>query len=126
MTYNTRKKGDIGEDLACKYLENKGFSIIDRNYQKRWGEIDIIAKKDDIYHFCEVKSVVGVYDGFNNHRPEDNVHGLKIRHIRRMVETYLAEKTGNLDIGFQFHVICVYIDSLHRKARIKLIENVIL
>ena len=52
-----RKIGDRGEEIACKYLENKGFSIIERNYWRPWGEIDIVAKKGSILSFVEVKSV---------------------------------------------------------------------
>lgn len=40
---NTKKIGDLGEAIACKHLKNKGFSIIERNYRKKWGEIDIVA-----------------------------------------------------------------------------------
>ncbi len=52
-----QKIGKIGEDCACKYLENAGYKIIDRNYLKKWGEIDIVAKKGKKIHFIEVKSV---------------------------------------------------------------------
>ncbi|MFA5997216.1 MAG: YraN family protein [Candidatus Paceibacterota bacterium] len=49
--------GRLGEDIAIKHLENKGFTIICLNYRKKCGEIDIIAKKREITHFIEVKSV---------------------------------------------------------------------
>ena len=47
----------MGEDIAVKYLKNKGFSIVCLNYRKKYGEIDIIAKKGTILHFVEVKTV---------------------------------------------------------------------
>ncbi len=47
--------GDLGEDLACKFLLKKDFVIIERNYLRKWGEIDIIAKKNAKIHFIEVK-----------------------------------------------------------------------
>jgi len=52
-----RKIGDLGEKIICNYLKDNGFDIIERNYQKPWGEIDIIVKKQEVIHFVEVKTV---------------------------------------------------------------------
>ncbi len=52
-----QKLGAIGEDAVCEYLKKQGFSITDRNYLKKWGELDIVAKRDKKIHFVEVKSV---------------------------------------------------------------------
>ena len=65
-----QKIGQIGENLAVRHLKKLGFKILDRNYRKKWGEIDIIAEIDKassifqkflhpkkILHFIEVKSV---------------------------------------------------------------------
>jgi len=52
-----RRLGDIGENIACDFLKKRGFEILDRNYLKKWGEIDIVARKDSVIHFVEVKSV---------------------------------------------------------------------
>ena len=85
--------GAIGENVAVKYLENKGFFIIDRNYRKKWGELDIIAQKDGLVHFVEVKTVSRKsYGGnfeqeINNYRPEDNMHPWKLKRLRRGLET---------------------------------------
>jgi len=54
---STREKGNAGEDKACRWLEENGYRIIDRNYRIREGEIDIIAEKDDFLVFVEVKSL---------------------------------------------------------------------
>ena len=124
---NTIVKGSRGEDIACEFLVKRGFEIIDRNYRKPWGELDIIGKKDKAVHFFEVKSVNAKFDDAEGgHRPEDNVHGLKIRHIRKMVVTYLEEKGYGLDYEFYFHVLCVYMDMKTRRAKVKWIENIIL
>ncbi len=47
--------GILGEDKACKFLKKQGFEILKRNFHSKFGEIDIIAKKDEILHFIEVK-----------------------------------------------------------------------
>lgn len=128
---SSREMGDKGEGIACGYLKNLGFIIEYRNYQKVWGELDIIAVKDSVIHFFEVKSVsVSHFDknyrGKFSHPPEENVHNLKVRHIRRMVQTYLEETNRGMECEFQFHVLCVYMDNVSRRARIKWIKNIIL
>ena len=52
-----RKTGNLGEDLACRFLMKRGFDVIERNYLKKCGEIDIIATNKGKIHFIEVKSV---------------------------------------------------------------------
>ena len=118
-----RKKGNIGEDIAVKFLKDKGFIITDRNYLKKWGELDIVAKRQGLIHFFEVKSVMADFSG---HNPEDNVHNLKIRHLRKIIETYLQEKTGRIDREFKFHILCVFVDMENRKGRVKWLQDIIL
>ncbi|MEF3255700.1 MAG: YraN family protein [Deferribacterales bacterium] len=47
--------GKIGEDEASEFLKKKGFSILEKNFRSRFGEIDIICKKGDLIVFVEVK-----------------------------------------------------------------------
>ena len=51
FTSETKKTGEIGENIAVKFLVKQSFSILERNYTKKWGEIDIIAKKDKKLYF---------------------------------------------------------------------------
>ncbi len=125
---DTRTKGKVGENIAAQFLEKEGFRLVERNYQKKWGEIDIIAEKDTQLHFFEVKSIIvksiDLLD--ETYRPEENVHGLKIRNIRRMVETYLEEKGKGIGQEFSFHVLCVFKDLTARRARVRWIRDLIL
>jgi len=57
FTSKTQQIGEIGENIAVKFLMKHGFAILERNYTKKWGEIDIIAKKSNKLYFIEVKSV---------------------------------------------------------------------
>lgn len=134
FTSNTQKVGQLGEDVACKYLIKHGFSIIERNYTRKWGEIDIIATKDDVLYFIEVKArKVGPTFFEENYkflinqeiRPEENMHAWKMMRLRRVVETYLiSQRIGNRN--WRFDVLLVYLDTDNRKARVKVVENVIL
>jgi len=131
FTSNTQKIGKLGEDLACKYLEKHGFSVTERNYTKKWGEIDIIAFKEEKIYFVEVKSVsCATLPEFKDEnpfikRPEENMHPWKMKRLSRTIQTYLIHKRiGNTQ--WQFDVILVYIDLKDRKARIRMLENVIL
>jgi putative endonuclease len=121
-----RRLGDIGENIACQFLEKHGFSIIERNYLKKWGEIDIVAKKRGILHFVEVKSVscVTVQGGSLYQRPEENMHPGKLKRLGRVIQTYLLHK--KLDGDWQLDLITVKMDMHTRKARVEMIENIVI
>jgi putative endonuclease len=122
---NTRRIGNKGEDIACVFLSDRGFHIVDRNYQRKWGELDIVAIKDQELHFFEVKSVTLHVGWVKDHFPEDNVHGLKLRSIGRMIETYMEDKNCSRETPFHFHVLSVYMDVVKRRARVKWLKNLI-
>ena len=116
----------MGEEIACKFLVKRAFTIVDRNYLKKWGEIDIVALKNKVIHFIEVKSVTRKRSEKGGYNPEENVHVLKQRRLRRVIQTYLSEKRIGLGAEFQFHVIVVYMDLKTRRASVLFIENVIM
>lgn len=124
--------GKKGEDIAHVYISKKGFITLERNYRKKWGEIDIIAQKDNILHFFEVKTVSRRSFGghfeqeVNNYRPEDNVHPSKLKKVSRAIQTYLLEKYRKSDPQWQFDLICVFLDMEKRVAKVRLMENIIL
>lgn len=120
--------GEFGEDLVCKYLENKGFDIVERNFTQKWGEIDIVAEKQGIVHFIEVKSVSREnFDTISHEtdefRPEDQMHGWKQKRLMRTIEVYLIRNPAE---EWQFDLACIYLDFTKRLARIKMIEDIIL
>jgi len=130
-----RKLGDIGENIACDFLGRRGFEIIERNYLRKWGEIDIVAKKSNIIHFVEVKSArlptseaVGssgqVSRVTDDYRPEDNMHPWKLKRLSRAMQTYLLDR--KLDCDWQLDLVTVKMDQQNRKARVELIENIII
>lgn len=123
-----RKIGDIGENIACQFLEKHGFKILERNYLRKWGEIDIVARKADIVHFVEVKSVSCVtlpnVLQETNYRPEDNMHPWKLKRLGRTIQTYLLHK--KLEGEWQLDLITVKMDMNIRRARVEMIENIVI
>lgn len=129
------KIGSWGEQIAVNYLKKKKFRILDLNYLKKWGEIDIVAretfKNKEITHFVEVKTVsyetkellnYSVLQG--NWKPEDNVSPRKIQKMNRAIESWLSEYECNAD--WQIDVVAVRIVPREKYATVKYIPNVII
>ena len=62
MGFASYLSGILGEDKACEFLKKQKFEILKRNFRSKFGEIDIIAKKDGILHFIEVKFTQNNYE----------------------------------------------------------------
>jgi putative endonuclease len=103
----SRSKGNFAEDRAVSFLEDLNFRIVERNFYSRFGEIDIIATKENILHFIEVKS--GDYDPIYQITPS------KISKIIKTAHIYMNKK--RLDFDFCLDAIIVTED-------IELIENI--
>lgn len=147
----TQKVGSLGEELAVRFLVKRGYNILDRNYRRPWGELDIVAEKNWKLHFVEVKSVsarrgdisdktisyetsprekaltyVLLRQPKDRYRPEDNVHANKIKRLRRIIQTYLILKHVSDETDWQFDVVTVFIDPETKRAKVSLLESVIL
>ena len=83
--YEKHETGKIGEEIAVIYLRQNGYQIIERNFECRQGEIDIIAKDKNEIVFIEVKTRSSVLYGL----PKDSVDRKKKKHIYRTVEYYV-------------------------------------
>jgi len=123
-----KEVGRLGEEIAAQFLQKKGFKVIDRNYRKPWGEIDIIAEKGNSVRFVEVKAVSrenlpSISREMSDYRPEEQVHPAKLRKVARTAELYMNSK--NDDREFQIDVVGVFLDMKSRKARCRLFEQVL-
>ncbi|HEY4494007.1 MAG TPA: YraN family protein [Candidatus Paceibacterota bacterium] len=128
FTSATQKTGEIGENVAVKFLVKHGFSVLDRNYTRKWGELDIVAQKDNKVYFIEVKSVIRPDLSHVNHetyRPEDNMHPWKMRRMARTIQTYLLAKKLE-DREWQVDLLVVYLNLEGKKAKIKVVKDIIL
>lgn len=119
--------GRVGERIASRFMENKGYSVLDRNYRQKWGEIDLIVSDDKGICFIEVKSAMRNASqnlresGF---RPEENVHEYKIRRLNRAIQTYFTEKDIPTDVYWQLDLLVVVIDLETKRATVERIENI--
>lgn len=122
-----RKIGDMGEELASRFLEKRGYKIIERNYLKKWGEIDIVAKNREGLHFIEVKSLAVSHKPYAiEFRPEDAVRAWKKERMARAIKTYFMDRKIGDSEDFQIDIAAVFLDFERKKARIRLLENIIL
>ncbi len=112
----TQLHGNIGESAACKFLKKNGYKVIERNYRKRYGEIDIIAQKGEMYVFIEVKTRADTDYGL----AAEAVTKTKQQRIIRTAKLYIME--NELDAAFSFDVIEVYHKG-RKVVRINHIEN---
>ncbi|WP_034772716.1 YraN family protein [Lachnoanaerobaculum saburreum] len=84
---NKRQIGSIGEDMAVEFLKSRGVKILERNYQNRFGEIDIIGREDNTLLFIEVKYRKNESFGY----PLEAVGFAKREKIRKMARFFLNE-----------------------------------
>lgn len=126
-----KKVGSQGEVLAATYLKNKGFTILGMNYLKKWGEIDVITKKENKIHFVEVKTVsyetiadLELAVARRTHRPEENVHEYKLQKLSRAIESWISDHKWQGD--WQIDVVAVRIVPRETYASIKIIENIVI
>ena len=121
----TSQAGALGEDIACQFLERRGFRIIERNFRKPWGEIDIIAEKGGIVRIVEVKSITVPQNmGLSReieYRPEELATRHKLRKVARTAALYMEQKRDNRE--YQVDVIGILMDSGTRTARCRLFEQ---
>jgi len=108
----SRAVGDIGEEKAVTYLQQHGFSVVDRNVSSRFGEIDIIVIKDEVLHFVEVKS------SYSYDIAVQNITPTKMKKFIRTVDVYI--KKHHLDLDYCIDALIVTPED------ITLIENITL
>lgn len=97
--------GKSGEDLAARYLIQKNYQIIERNFRSKLGEIDIIARQGKTLIFCEVKTRLSSSYG----HPFEAVTTNKQNKIRKVAELYLVKAKNTLHNydSIRFDVISV-------------------
>lgn len=98
--------GKLGEDLATAYLEENGYSILERNFVIQKAEIDIIAQKDNVLAIVEVKTRSSLDFG----SPQDFVKQKKIQLLIKAVNAYIndREKDFQEDLEIRFDIVAIH------------------
>ncbi len=122
MTTEKQNIGKLGEDIAVKYLEKHGYKILERNYRKPWGEIDIVAQQSNELVFVEVKAQNKEFEW----RPEENITFHKKHQLSRIVSTYLKTNKISEDQNWRIDVLAITLDFKTKNAQIEHIQNIIL
>jgi putative endonuclease len=117
--------GKIGEDLARKYLEEKGYKILEQNYKTRFAEIDLICEKSEGFLkqnklvFVEVRTKIGEKFG----SPEDTINKAKLWKVLKNTNSYVAFK--NWQGACQIDAICIVLKPDFSVHRLTHHENII-
>lgn len=109
--------GKLGENKALLYLKDLNYSIIKKNFKSKFGEIDIIASKDNCLYFIEVKTRTNISKGM----PYEAVNYTKIKHIEMAAKYYLL-KNNYKDYKLKIGVVSILI--LNDKTEIQFWDNV--
>ena len=88
MTKTRRQTGQLGEDLACAFLQQLNYLIIERNFYCKVGEIDIVARTGEYLIFCEVKT----RSGSAGLHPTVSITARKVKKMRQLGLWYMHEK----------------------------------
>lgn len=138
FTSENQRIGGLGEQIACKYLIKQGFSIIERNYTKKIGEVDIVCRKDSAIHFVEVKTIVTRVTQVKRsnvsretlkndqiYNPFENITKHKLRKFSRTIEWYLVEKGVSRETRWQIDAVAVVLNFNTQIANVNVLWNVV-
>jgi len=114
-----KELGDFGEKIAIKFLKNKGYKILEQNFKRKWGEIDIIGKKKRKIIFFEVKAIIKNKNFF----PEDQITPKKKRQLLKIAQIYLSENKISLNSKYQIDIIAIEISPNFKKAKVRHYQN---
>lgn len=111
--------GHFGESIAAKYLISLGYKVVQKNWHSIYGEIDIIALKNNKIHFVEVKTRKSLAFG----TPVESYHYFKQGKIIKTAFLYMNQlNTGQ---SFQFDFIGIILNADNTTKDIEMIENAI-
>jgi len=119
---NNLKLGQLGEDIAKKYLKKRGYKILEQNYKNKYGEIDLVCRTGEIYEsplivFVEVKTRMGELFG----GPEGSLNRDKVRRLVKNAQAYMTRREP---CPYRIDAVCVVFDRDKKVKRIDHYQNI--
>ncbi len=108
LTYQ-KQTGNEGEDFAAEYLRSRGYQILDRNYHSRYGELDLVAARNQCIVFVEVKTRTSEQFGL----PETSVTPDKLEKINNTGLLWLQDHPDAPD-DWRIDVIALLMNKNHK------------
>lgn len=118
MNFTKIDEGKRGEELAAKYLQKKGYRILEKNFRGRYGEIDIVALEKDTLVFIEVKTRTSSQFG----APLESITPWKLRSVIKTAQFYKLTHS-KLPEAMRIDAVAVLLNS-DGDAKIEHIENI--
>src|SRR3989344_5868996 len=116
---DNKPSGNYGEDLACKYLKDLGYKILERNYRIRGGEIDIVAKDKEYLVFVEVKARWSHEYGL----PSESITPWKIKALLKTALFYIQKiKWG--EGPYRIDLVSIDFAESKENPKLELIQNI--
>ena len=118
--------GLAGEDLAVNYIIKNGYELIQRNFRYKNNEIDIIARKDGLLVFFEIKTICQYGEFLNGLSPEDNLTSRKRQKMIRVCQLFLKKYPLliNWDRGWRMDLLAIVLDPKGTPIRITHYRNI--
>lgn len=114
---NKIQKGKKGEEEAQEYLKKNGFTILEKNYRKSFGELDIVAIKKTTIYGIEVKYVKDINNEFH---PIYKMSHKKLNKMKNLIQTYIScnDKYTSYDISLSLLII-------DKKSKVEFYSNLL-
>ncbi|MBU1044611.1 MAG: YraN family protein [Candidatus Omnitrophica bacterium] len=115
---NKSKTGMIGENIARKFLQKKGYTIVEQNFRTKYSEMDLVVKKKDLLVFVEVRTKTNEYFG----SPEQTINKDKINRLIRSAQAYVAynKYSGN----YRIDAVCIVLNPDDSPQRISHYQSI--
>lgn len=122
---SNRDVGIFAENIAQKYLQDRGYKILDLNYKRKFAEIDIIAELENKIVFCEVKANLGNNQNYEQeiYSPEKRVDLEKFKKLANAAQMYINDR-GLSEKEWQIDIVSVVINPESKKAKIRHFKNI--